>query len=345
MRARQSSNDIRMPGVQKPHCRRVMAAERLLQRESAPSRRQALDCVEAAPSACTASIRQERTGDAVDLYRARAADAVLAADMGAGRAQLMTQEIASAACAARLRRCDRAAVEREDARGARSPDVQTCRHLLPPRSRARPSWRTSCAAIAGAGVQRRRCAPSSQAKSSSASSSSSPSSAAIARHRPVRDTADGEPDAFRRRPPPRTATIAKSPWRRPIRGTRSRSPARAAGNSPPRSFRPAARAVVNMPVKKFLGLQDALLRAERSVTSPPSADQHQRQLRARIGMGDRAAHGAAVAGLEWPIRERRASSGTSSRSRAPLDAALRGGRADNQPALVSTRSRQFGHAA
>ena len=46
-------------------------------------------------------------GDAVDAHRAGAADAVLAADVGAGRAELVAQEVATAACAARTARCAR----------------------------------------------------------------------------------------------------------------------------------------------------------------------------------------------------------------------------------------------
>ena len=46
------------------------------------------------PSTCTASVRQARAGTPSICDRAGAADAVLAADMGAGGAELVAQEIA-----------------------------------------------------------------------------------------------------------------------------------------------------------------------------------------------------------------------------------------------------------
>ena len=49
--------------------------------------------VSSRPSACTASIRQERTGSPSKQDRAGAAHAVLAADVGAGQAQVVAQEV------------------------------------------------------------------------------------------------------------------------------------------------------------------------------------------------------------------------------------------------------------
>ena len=54
-----------------------------------------------APSAWTASIRHDRDGLAVEQDRAGAADAVLAADVGAGQAEVLAQEVRERACAAR----------------------------------------------------------------------------------------------------------------------------------------------------------------------------------------------------------------------------------------------------
>ncbi len=50
------------------------------------------------PSACTAKVRQERADLPSMMHGAGAANAVLAADMGAGEAELVAQEIATAAC-------------------------------------------------------------------------------------------------------------------------------------------------------------------------------------------------------------------------------------------------------
>ena len=50
-------------------------------------------CAPSGRAAWTANIRQERTGSPVELDRARAADAVLAADVGAGEAGLVADEV------------------------------------------------------------------------------------------------------------------------------------------------------------------------------------------------------------------------------------------------------------
>ena len=72
----------------------VIVAERLLQRiELVGARREPSTVVISWPSACTASIRQERAGQAVEQDRAGAADAVLAAEMRAGEAERVAQEI------------------------------------------------------------------------------------------------------------------------------------------------------------------------------------------------------------------------------------------------------------
>ena len=96
---------MRKPGVQKPHWNRGIP-NRLLQRAERAVGRQPLDVV-TWPAACTASIRQDapacrRRG------RARAADAVLAPDVGAGQVEVLAQEVGQ-----RLARLHRA--------GARGP--------------------------------------------------------------------------------------------------------------------------------------------------------------------------------------------------------------------------------
>ena len=59
-------------------------------------------------------------------------------------------------------------------------------------------------------------------------------------------------------------------------------------------------------LEEVLGREHAACASSmRSTTSPPSASKHQRQFGARVGVGDRAAHGAAVADLEMrDVRER-----------------------------------------
>ena len=85
-----------------------MSLERLLQIAERLVGRKALDRIDTALlSTCTASIRHERAADAVDMHRARAAHAMLAADVRAGRAEFMPDEIrqqfARLAMAARVR--------------------------------------------------------------------------------------------------------------------------------------------------------------------------------------------------------------------------------------------------
>ena len=55
------------------------------------------------PSACTANIRQERTGSPSTMHRAGAADAVLAADMRAGLPAILADRVDQACAAARRR--------------------------------------------------------------------------------------------------------------------------------------------------------------------------------------------------------------------------------------------------
>ena len=94
-----------MPAVQKPHCKRVISLERCLQNaEAVRRRRKAFD----GPHLAAVDLHGEREAGArrlaVDVDGAGAAHAVLAADMGAGRSDLMTQEIGQQQSAARPRR-------------------------------------------------------------------------------------------------------------------------------------------------------------------------------------------------------------------------------------------------
>ncbi len=84
-----------MPAVQKPHCKRVMPPERFLQhRKPAGRRRQRFDGANVGAVGLHGQRKTRARGNAVDLDRAGAADAMLAADMGAGQRQVMAQDIA-----------------------------------------------------------------------------------------------------------------------------------------------------------------------------------------------------------------------------------------------------------
>ena len=84
-----------MPGVQKPHCRRVMVLEGLLQRiERAVRRRERFDGSHVAALGLHGERQARAHGDAIDQHRAAAAYAMLAADMGPGGAERMAKKIA-----------------------------------------------------------------------------------------------------------------------------------------------------------------------------------------------------------------------------------------------------------
>ena len=123
-----------MPGVQKPHCKRVVLAEGGLQRAQRVFARKALDGDDAAAFSLH---RQHQTGadrGAVDDDRARAAGAMLAAEMGAGQPQHLAQAIGEVHARLDLDR-DGLAVEPE-----RHPH-----HALPFRAAARKPRSTSVA--------------------------------------------------------------------------------------------------------------------------------------------------------------------------------------------------------
>ena len=84
---------MRIPGVQKPHwsawCRRNASWSGV----RAPSPASPSTVTISAPSTCAARRRHERTADAVEPHRARAADAVLAADVCPGEAEPVAEEV------------------------------------------------------------------------------------------------------------------------------------------------------------------------------------------------------------------------------------------------------------
>ena len=85
---------VRKPGVQKPHCRPWHSANACCTGPSEPSGPASPSTVVISQSTAeTANIRHDRTGRAVDQHGARAADAVLAADVRAGQAEVVTQRV------------------------------------------------------------------------------------------------------------------------------------------------------------------------------------------------------------------------------------------------------------
>ena len=83
-----------MPAVQKPHCSAWWRLKAACSSPSVPSsRRQAFHRVDPAAIALHGQGEAGARGDAVDAHGAGAAHAVLAADVGAGRAEFLAQEI------------------------------------------------------------------------------------------------------------------------------------------------------------------------------------------------------------------------------------------------------------
>ncbi len=91
--ATRSCAAISIPGVQKPHCSALLLVERLLQIGELARVRQALDRVDLAAVRLHREHQAAAHDLAVDAQRARAAHAVLAADVRAGEAQLLAQEV------------------------------------------------------------------------------------------------------------------------------------------------------------------------------------------------------------------------------------------------------------
>ena len=141
------------PGVQKPHCSPWHSANAcctgLIASGSLPM---PSTVVISWACAVTANIRQERIGCAVDEHGARAADAVLAADVGAGEGEVVAQEVGQQPTG----RCLRRALDAVDPQ----PDVE---QLLGGRlARAVAGlMRPLLGAVAGAAASARGSAPAS----------------------------------------------------------------------------------------------------------------------------------------------------------------------------------------
>ena len=92
-RASSASVDITNPGVQNPHWKAKLSMNACCSGcRVSPSARPSM-VMTSAPSACTASMRHERTRLAVHEHRARAAHAVLAPEVGAGELELLAEEV------------------------------------------------------------------------------------------------------------------------------------------------------------------------------------------------------------------------------------------------------------
>ena len=82
--------------MQKPHCRPCASRNASCSgcSASSPGDVSPSTVVDRVPSACTANIRHDAHRLAVEQHGAGAAHAVLAADVGAGQAELVAQEVA-----------------------------------------------------------------------------------------------------------------------------------------------------------------------------------------------------------------------------------------------------------
>ena len=84
---------IRIPGVQKPALQRVVAPKRFLERGQRTGAGKRLDRIDTAPVRLHGEEAAAAHGDPVQEDRARAADAVLAADVRAGEPQAVAEEV------------------------------------------------------------------------------------------------------------------------------------------------------------------------------------------------------------------------------------------------------------
>ena len=273
---------IRMPGVQKPHWSAWCSRKAACSGVSSPSPRPST-VRESPPSAWTASIRQERTARR-RADRAGAADAVLAADMGAGEPEPWRRKSESSRRGSTASR--RAAVDGDGGVDHAPAPARARRTLesMPEYAGAggvqRPGGSTSAPRLAGARAQPRVAG--------------APTSSSVEERRPV--ATPPTPTRADRRPRPsahapsrarnRRARCANSskrePRRRPRPATSSRRAARLArGRSckwREKSSRPASRG--------------AALR--RRDTAPPSATSASGSSARGVGVGERATDGAAV---------------------------------------------------
>ena len=82
-----------MPGVQKPHCRRVLLMHRLLEGAVAAVLCHRFDGGDGVALHLHRESEARPRRRAVDQHGAGAANAVLAADMGAGQAEILAQHV------------------------------------------------------------------------------------------------------------------------------------------------------------------------------------------------------------------------------------------------------------
>ena len=215
--------------MQKPHWSAWWRRNASCSGVSGPSLGERLDRLDRRPSACTASTQQPRTADAVEAHRARAADAVLAADVGAGQPEPVAQEV--------RQQQPRLDGSRDDAAVDGERDLDHAALSIAPRRRAR---RSALRRYRGARVDRARRVDEPRGERARVGGSlARPTirraalSTSASAGRPVGHRADGD------RRTSRSARRRAGARRRP---SRARSRRRAARAPRTRSPRPAGRA-------------------------------------------------------------------------------------------------------
>ena len=148
---------VTKPGVQKPHCSAWHSWKACCTGPSSPSgSRQPSVVVIAAPSTDTANIRQRPHRRAVDQHGAGAADAVLAADVGAGEPDVVPDRVGQQPAGRHRHRVRHAVDDQRDVvQGARSrqPTLPGRAVAVQPSASARAvSTRARWRAVLGAGV-------------------------------------------------------------------------------------------------------------------------------------------------------------------------------------------------
>ena len=281
-----------------------MAAERLLQYGQATRlRRKPFD---GADVGAVGLHRERQAGagrHAVNFDRAGAAHAVLAADMGAGHRQIVTQEIGQQHARLGIG-LYRAAIELKpnavarvgaQARHRRASSIVGPTKLADEiaaitRGRVQIVARVELPGKCVERVVERVAVESGKSRA----------------RRAVGDAADREPHAVRRAPPPRRPRWRNRRGDGRIRGTRSRAPGARHGASTASISSSSLRAVDIMPVKKSSAGTRRCFLPRRQLDGAFEREQDQRQFGARIGVRDRAADRAAAAGLRVPDpRQRR----------------------------------------
>ena len=158
-----------MPGVQKPHCSALRRWNASCRSAMAPESEMPSMVSTSAPSHCTASIEAAAHHRAVDPHRAGAADALFAADMAAGQAEVVAQEIdqrlagldaLAHVLAVDAQICRKSVLMKgtEQRRVATYPDSIAADRVLPRRhprrSRARCRWRGAAASCEASSVRK-----------------------------------------------------------------------------------------------------------------------------------------------------------------------------------------------